>query len=569
MARRLVRGLAPAWSPDGRWIAFIGQDNRLSVVRASGGRVRRVGGVMGRTVDWQPLPAKQPAACLTPPGSTVLASSDTAIVRMDTLGLGYGEQSWAAMGCLRADGRERVLDSRVSNRGSPVVSGAVLGGTFAALEFEPYGLSVNCVLGITVYNLQTGKGSDVYDNSGASCPSIDPLLLGANGFAAWRVTEQTLVSYSPDDVACPTTSLCVAVDGQGDAVTSTDPTGGPSAWTIALITGADGLNGLACPSVSLCVAVGGQTVATSTDPTGGSGAWTAFSLGAGSVSDVSCPSASLCVAVGSTYSTSTGITTGTIATSTDPTGGPGAWTITSLPRHALKGVSCPSVSLCVAVDNGGSDVLTSTDPTGGAGAWNTVTLSISGPESRFFGVSSVSCPSTTLCVATGGDGDVVTSTNPTGGAAAWTAVLLPGPFPPFPTGVSCPSTSLCFVSGSGGIATSTNPTGGSSAWTTVQPPSVSRISCPSVALCVGVGGGGVLTSTNPTGGAGAWNFVAVDVPPHCAPCIAEQLYAHDNQGTRIVDSAPSGSGTVIGNVQLTGDELTWTHDGTPHEITLH
>lgn len=36
LVRRLVRGSAPAWSPDGRWIAFFDKRHRLSVVRPSG-----------------------------------------------------------------------------------------------------------------------------------------------------------------------------------------------------------------------------------------------------------------------------------------------------------------------------------------------------------------------------------------------------------------------------------------------------------------------------------------------------------------------------------------------------
>jgi hypothetical protein len=191
-ARRLVRGSAPAWSPDGRWIAFIDVAMRLGVVRASGGRVRRVGRVTGRTVDWQPLPAKPPAACLTPPdvqglaGSTVLASSDAAIVSSESTA--YPVPVQAVMGCLRADGRERVLWwGTVGGRGSEDVTGAVLAGTLAALEITSgYG----CESGITVYDLHTGKGSDYYYNGcGLSSSSIDPLLLNANGVAAWLATQ--------------------------------------------------------------------------------------------------------------------------------------------------------------------------------------------------------------------------------------------------------------------------------------------------------------------------------------------------------------------------------------------
>ena len=66
--RRLTRrgGYAPAWSPDGKWIAFI-RANDLYVVRAAGGGLRRLVNAPTRdpldprggsvtSVDWQPLP---------------------------------------------------------------------------------------------------------------------------------------------------------------------------------------------------------------------------------------------------------------------------------------------------------------------------------------------------------------------------------------------------------------------------------------------------------------------------------------------------------------------------------
>src|SRR5947207_1364321 len=101
--RRLVRGTAPAWSPDGRWIAFFDARHRLNVIPARGGSVRRVGKVTGRTVDWQPLPAKR-RTCPTPRGSTVIASSGTALVSLDSLPPEFpgapGTASWPALGCL-------------------------------------------------------------------------------------------------------------------------------------------------------------------------------------------------------------------------------------------------------------------------------------------------------------------------------------------------------------------------------------------------------------------------------------------------------------------------------------
>jgi hypothetical protein len=83
-------------------------------------------------------------------------------------------------------------------------------------------------------------------------------------------------------------------------------------------------------------------------------------------------------------------------------------------RNDITGISCPAVSLCVAVDRT-ANAITSTSPTGGAGAWNVANID-QAPYSP--GLTGVSCPATSLCVATVSDlsgGNVLTSTNPTGG----------------------------------------------------------------------------------------------------------------------------------------------------------
>ncbi len=65
---------------------------------------------------------------------------------------------------------------------------------------------------------------------------------------------------------------------------------------------------------------------------------------------------------------------GDILTSTDPAGGSATWSEANGGGSVqITGVSCPTASRCVAVDNNG-DVLTSTDPTGGAGSWHVENL---------------------------------------------------------------------------------------------------------------------------------------------------------------------------------------------------
>jgi hypothetical protein len=63
-------------------------------------------------------------------------------------------------------------------------------------------------------------------------------------------------------VSCSSATSCVAVDGNGNVVTTTNPTGGASAWTTSDAAGSADMTAVACPSASLCVAVdyGGDVI---------------------------------------------------------------------------------------------------------------------------------------------------------------------------------------------------------------------------------------------------------------------------------------------------------------------
>jgi hypothetical protein len=102
-------------------------------------------------------------------------------------------------------------------------------------------------------------------------------------------------------VSCAGIGLCVVVDVNGNVVTSSNPLGGATAWTLTNVDGGNELRDVSCPNVSLCVAVdadGNGNAVTSTDPTGGASAWTVAHVdGSNVLNGVSCPSSTLCVAV--------------------------------------------------------------------------------------------------------------------------------------------------------------------------------------------------------------------------------------------------------------------------------
>jgi hypothetical protein len=319
-------------------------------------------------------------------------------------------------------------------------------------------------------------------------------------------------------VSCPSPSFCAAVDNAGNVISSTDPKRGARAWkTVHLGTPASpyapvvsgayrfGSNSVSCPSASFCAILDqAGDLLTSTRPTGGASAWTLTKLASGG--SVSCPTASLCVA---------GIG-GNILASSAPTAGASAWTVQySNPANTLgcgKGggpypcpgapiiaLTCKSAMLCVALDEAG-DVLSSTDPTGGPGAWHSAELSC--PGLRCGGA--VSCPSVSFCVANlvGFAASIFTSQNPASGA--WTPGSPPVSAAPYPANLSpqsCPSAGLCVaINADGDLILSTNPAG---SWTTTYidhryptdafggfsryfSEGATGTACPSPSLCVAI-----------------------------------------------------------------------------------
>jgi hypothetical protein len=276
--------------------------------------------------------------------------------------------------------------------------------------------------------------------------------------------------------------------------------------------------GVSCASPSLCVVVGTNgTIASTTNPTGDGSGWTAVHpegyLGSPSgtsgviypgnaIKGVSCPSTSLCVAAGPQ---------GNIWASADPTGPVSTWVEAALGLAAthMNAVSCPTTTLCVAVSQHGK-VIWSTNPLGGTPAW-TITELV-----EPFNLRGISCPSSSLCVAVDNEGDILSSTDPTGGAAAWSAARQPAG-PGMLTGISCPSTGLCLTASASAMISSTSPTAG--AWKGVAGGSgltVTGVSCPTTSACAAVDNNSdAVTSTDPTGPATAWSFVNV-IPPGSA-----------------------------------------------------
>ena len=466
----------------------------------------------------------------------------------------------AVIGCLTANGRERLLESSISNNVDSVTDYpmAALGGTYAGVvahnlnEHYPDESST-----VEVFDLRTAARSGFGGESGGCDPitaptfcGIDELVVGQNGVSAAHVDageQQDAVR-----VSCASAAFCVASNTFGDVSASTDPSEGP--WSSAKVAA---LVRMSCPSTAMCVGVDGSgSLYVAENPIGGASTWTKTQIpGVQIIWNVSCPSTTLCVASASA---------GKLLVSTDPTGGPSAWSVDAVDgTEDLRAVSCPTTSECFAGDASG-DVINSSNPTGGASAWSVRHLDQSG-------LQQISCPSSSLCVGApwGLPDGVVVSTDPAAGP--WTTTN--NSFRA--SDVSCPSTSLCVAVNQSGVSVSTDPSSG--AWTTYglsNPPL--NVSCPTTSFCaIGtVGGGYAFTSSDPAAGAAAWKPVLADridcaTTPYA--CATEKIIASDRTGVHTLDSSTeyeAQTGPQLAALALTSDVLSWSHDGTPRTFAL-
>ena len=186
----------------------------------------------------------------------------------------------------------------------------------------------------------------------------------------------------------------------------------------------------------------------------------------------------------------------------------------------LWSVSCPSSTLCVA--GTGSGLIASSTPAGPASSWRFVqSLGLSALHG--FGVS---CPVVGFCVAVGGN-VVMTSGDPAGGSASWKVARVRIAHNWSLSGVACSARTRCVayatrVFSSGGpaphggvIMTSTNPAGGAGAWKAATLRDVAdSVACASSGVCLlGTRDGDVMSSTSAGIVAGAWRVVHVQGTP--------------------------------------------------------
>ena len=251
-----------------------------------------------------------------------------------------------------------------------------------------------------------------YPGSAISCATTSScvaIALGrieatTDGGASWVAQTKPLDSGATFALACPATTVCF---GAGSGIIAT--TDGGTTWADqTLPSGVNGFNAIACPTVRVCFAVG-QTqpvaplpghpvIAVTSD---GGVTWTSQSVPAGvdGFQSISCPTPTSCMALGWHSNSVTNQEDSVLFVTTDSGT---MWTPQPLPSNfgvASSALSCVTVSMCVL---GG--VFTNT-PNFLAGF---ATTSIGGSHWTIEtapGVlttpQSISCASTSLCVAVG------------------------------------------------------------------------------------------------------------------------------------------------------------------------
>jgi hypothetical protein len=398
--------------------------------------------------------------------------------------------------------------------------------------------------------------------------------VSTDGGATW--VAETLASGSSNAFACTgaDASLCVAGTSSGQVSSTTGAAQGASAtWTAPLLV-APGENPVllfsqSCPSSGLCVGSDGAgRILTSTNPTGGAGAWSSSVVdpNGGGIFNLACASSSACVAFDGN---------GSVLTSTNPSGGGSTWSApsTSVDANGISALACPSAGVCVATDLNGNVLTSSTAPFSGA-SWS-APASIPGASD----VSALACASSTSCIALDASGHVYTSTSPPFGAATWSSSAS-SIDPSSIYLLACPSSSACIgIDSQGRVLTATAPFAAAN-WSAPSPSSIDagntiqELVCPTSSLCVAADDdGNVLTSTTPPFSAATWSTSAVD-PFRFITGLACSLNVFcvigDDAGNVLAGTptlpintaAPTISGTPIAHQTLTGLHGSWTSNPT-------
>ncbi len=241
----------------------------------------------------------------------------------------------------------------------------------------------------------TGALASVSCRSRSNCTAV-----GSGGSLAlaehWNGTRWSLLrpvvpvvsasaGSSLTGISCTSNTSCIAVgsyhDGSGHQFGLAEGWNGSSWAILAAPAAASSLSAISCTSATACMAVGSAAAGPVAESWNGA-AWTPQEIAAGPTGLVAvrCTSATACTPVGSDGS-------GPAAERWDGT----SWALQPVPANgALAGLSCPTVTDCVAV--GAGDTIDQ---------WNGTTWSAQTAAPAAASLSGVSCTSASACTAVG------------------------------------------------------------------------------------------------------------------------------------------------------------------------
>lgn len=304
-----------------------------------------------------------------------------------------------------------------------------------------------------------GAGVGVWDLYGVSCVAAACQVVGMttldDGYAAgssdggqhWTVEHVPSAVKRLEDVSCASALHCVAVgQSASSAGLALVTTNGGRSWLLHMLPGQPRyVTSISCPSTRVCFALanhaptGGVVLSTQN----GGAVWSHHALPplVANVGELSCPTATVCEGLAAPSGN------GALVLRT-PNGGT-AWSVRRLftqPGSSAVSLSCPAALTCYALGGPSSPGHSVMKTINGARSWSTHSLG-------FRLGWTITCGSSTSCVAVGVGSSRVIAERSSNGGLSWS------PSSPIPGGLSA-------------------------AW---------KLSCSTVSRCVGVGD----TSTGP------------------------------------------------------------------------
>jgi len=322
--------------------------------------------------------------------------------------------------------------------------------------------------------------------------------------ASWRVSTTVNGGGRLENISCPTTQFCVAVNGTGAVQT----VNGGATWTHDKVDEKDSLNVVSCSKSDDCWAIGSDKggnyqffLRKTANATWTQATARVLEIEPTAMTAISCPTSSECVAVGIATligGNASGYPVWTVST-VSPNNQPSAkWKKSIIPfrrasiTQGLAAIACPTTKVCYSIAEHVEDgaVLLRTLSSGSAWSTVSVTSGMTLSTRTLDGVTftGISCPTTRSCTIVGSTNgkDLVTAHTSNGGQR-WTWLVQPRVhdlvIDSLDPSVSCPTSSVCVITDGHGFLRSND---GGAKWVRQIVPNGDvpfYVSCPSATRC--------------------------------------------------------------------------------------